>query len=189
MKLLEDRILQDGKVLPGDILKVDSFLNHQVDPKLFMEMGKDFYERFKDKNITKVLTLEVSGIGIAFAAAYYFGVPMVFAKKIQSLTLQGDLYEAKVRSYTKNIDYMIRVDKRFLSEDDNVLIIDDFLARGEALKGMISLCEQAGAKVAGIGIAIEKSFQGGGKITRDMGYEVYSQAVIKEFDGDRVIFE
>jgi len=189
VKLLEERILKDGRVLPGNILKVDSFLNHQVDPNLFMEMGKDFYEKFKDKNITKILTLEVSGIGIAFAAATYFNVPMVFAKKIQSLTLQGDLYEATVKSYTKGIDYLIRVDKRFLTSDDNVLIIDDFLAKGEALKGLINLCQQAGASVAGIGIAIEKAFQDGGRKTRNNGYEVYSQAKIKAFKDGKVIFE
>lgn len=188
MKLLEERILSDARVLPGDILKVDNFLNHQVDPKLIMALGKDFYDYFKDKNITKVLTLEVSGITIAMAAAYYLDVNMVFAKKIESKTLSEDVYSSKVISYTKKREYDIRVDKKFLNKDDNVLIIDDFLANGKALEGLVDLCDQAGANVAGIGITIEKTFQPGGKMIREKGYDVYSQAQIK-IEGDKVIFE
>ena len=174
MKLLEDMILKRGRVLDGNILKVDNFLNHQIDPDLFMEMGKDYYDHFKDKGITKILTLEVSGIAIAFAAATYFKVPLVFAKKSASLTLSDDAYTSKVVSYTKKKEYDIKVDRNFLSGDDKVLIIDDFLATGQALKGLVSLCDQAGAEVAGIGIAIEKTFQDGGKLFRDKGYDVYS---------------
>ena len=180
MKLLEDMILKRGRVLDGNILKVDNFLNHQIDPDLFMEMGKDYYDHFKDKEITKILTLEVSGIAIAFAAATYFKVPLVFAKKSASLTLSDD---------TKKKEYDIKVDRNFLSGDDKVLIIDDFLATGQALKGLVSLCDQAGAEVAGIGIAIEKTFQNGGKLFRDKGYDVYSQAMIKAFENNSVIFE
>ena len=189
MKLLEDMILKRGRVLDGNILKVDNFLNHQIDADLFMEMGKDYYEHFKDKGITRILTLEVSGIAIAFAAATYFKVPLVFAKKSASLTLSEDAYTSKVVSYTKKKEYDIKVDRNFLSPDDKVLIIDDFLATGQALKGLVSLCDQAGAEVAGIGIAIEKTFQGGGKLFRDKGYDVYSQAMIKAFENNSVIFE
>lgn len=189
MKLLEDMILKRGRVLDGNILKVDNFLNHQIDPDLFMEMGKDYYDHFKDKEITKILTLEVSGIAIAFASATCFKVPLVFAKKSASLTLSDDAYTSKVVSYTKKKEYDIKVDRNFLSADDKVLIIDDFLATGQALKGLVSLCDQAGAEVAGIGIAIEKTFQGGGKLFRDKGYDVYSQAMIKAFENNSVIFE
>lgn len=189
MKLLEDMILKRGRVLDGNILKVDNFLNHQIDSDLFMEMGKDYYDHFKDKEITKILTLEVSGIAIAFATATYFKVPLVFAKKSASLTLSDDAYTSKVVSYTKKKEYDIKVDRNFLSGDDKVLIIDDFLATGQALKGLVSLCDQAGAEVAGIGIAIEKTFQGGRKLFRDKGYDVYSQAMIKAFENNSVIFE
>ena len=176
MKLLEERILRDGRILPGNILKVDKFLNLQIDPELFMEMGK-------------ILTLEVSGIAVAFAAATYFKCPVVFAKKSQSLTLADDVYSSKVISYTKKKEYDIKVDKNFLTKDDKVLIIDDFLATGQALHGLVGLCDQAGAEVKGIGIAIEKSFQDGGKKFRDMGYDVYSQAMIEEFTEDSVKFK
>lgn len=140
MKLLEDRIRRDRRVLPGNILKVDGFVNHQVDPELMLEMGKDFAEHFKDKDVTKVLTLEVSGISMALTAALALGVPMVFAKKISSKTLSTDTYHSKVFSYTKEIEYDIRVDKRFVTADDKVLIIDDFLANGQALHGLSDLC-------------------------------------------------
>ncbi|MBG9979416.1 xanthine phosphoribosyltransferase [Facklamia lactis] len=188
MKLLEERILQDGRILPGNILKVDSFLNHQIDPDLFMAMGQDFYDHFKDKEITKILTLEVSGIGIAFAAATYFKVPVLFAKKSLSLTLTEDVYASKVTSYTKKKTFDIRVQKNFLSDQDKVLIIDDFLAMGEALGGLIDLCQQANAQVQGIGIAIEKSFQPGGNKYRDLGYDVYSQAMIEKLEDGTVTF-
>lgn len=188
MKLLEDRIINDGRILPGNILKVDHFLNHQVDPQLMMAMGEDFAAHFRDKGITRVLTLEVSGIAMALTAAYALDVPLVFAKKIASVTLGDDVYRSSVFSYTKKREYVIRVDKKFLGEGDRVLIIDDFLAVGQALGGLIDLCDQANAQVAGIGIAIEKAFQGGGDKYREMGYEVYSQAKIQEFSKDGVVF-
>lgn len=188
MKLLEDRILEEGRILPGNILKVDRFLNHQVDPELMLEMGRDFAAHFRDKGITRVLTLEVSGIAMALTTALELGVPMVFAKKISSVTLADDTYTSKVFSYTKKKEYDIRVDKHYLSPEDNVLIIDDFLAMGQALNGLVDLVDQSGAKVAGIGIAIEKAFQKGGEKYRDMGYDVYSLAMIDHLTEDGVIF-
>lgn len=188
MKLLEDRIRSRGRVLPGEILKVDEFVNHQVDPELMMEMGKDFAEHFKDAGVTRVLTLEVSGISMAMTAALHLGVPMVFAKKISSKTLSDDTYHSKVFSYTKKIEYDIRVDKRFVTSDDKILIIDDFLAKGQALHGLVDLCEQGGAEVVGMGIAIEKVFQGGGQEFRERGFDVYSLAMIDHFTEDGVVF-
>ena len=188
MKLLEQKILKDGKIFQGNILKVDNFLNHQVDVELIDAMGKDFAEHFADAGITRVITLEVSGISMAYTAAKYLGVPMVFAKKIESLTLSDDVYSSKVVSYTKNKEYNIRVDRRFLLPTDRVLIVDDFLAKGEALGGLIDLCEQAGATIAGVGIAIEKVFQGGGPKYREKGYHIYSQAMIDHFTEDSVVF-
>lgn len=188
MDLLKNKILEEGKLLPGDILKVDKFLNHMIDPKLFDEMGKDFYEKFKNRGINKILTLEVSGIAIAFAAAKYFEVPVLFAKKSVSLTLGNDVYTSKVISYTKNKEFDIMVNKSFLDKNDKVLIIDDFLANGEALKGLIDLCNQASAQVIGVGIAIEKVFQNGGNKFREKGYEIYSQAMIEKFEDGKVIF-
>ncbi|XJS10725.1 xanthine phosphoribosyltransferase [Aerococcaceae bacterium WGS1372] len=188
MKLLEEKIHKVGRVLGEDILKVDSFLNHMIDTELMLAMGEDFYQHFKDKPITKILTLEVSGIAVAFAAAQQFNVPVLFAKKIESLTLGDNVYTSEVVSYTKNKRYNINVDKTFLTEDDHVLIIDDFLAKGEALKGLFDVCEQAGAKVEGVGIAIEKVFQGGGQKYRDQGYDVYSQAMIDRFENGKVVF-
>lgn len=188
MKLLEDRIKRDGRILDGNILKVDSFLNHQTDPELMMEMGKNFAQHFRQKNITKVLTLEVSGIAPAVMTAYVLNVPMVFAKKISSYTLSHDTYTGRVISYTKAKEYDIKVDRKFLSRDDNVLIIDDFLAKGQALKGLMDIVSQSGAKVAGVGIVIEKQFQEGGKKYREMGYDIYSLASIKEFKDGKVIF-
>lgn len=188
MKSLEEKILRDGHILPGNILKVDNFLNHMIDPGIFMEMGQDFYDHFKDKKINKILTVEVSGIAIAFAAAIYFKVPVVFAKKTTSLTLGEDVYASKVFSYTKNKEYDIKVNKSFLLPEDRLLIIDDFLANGQALQGMFDLADQAGAKICGAGIAIEKAFQMGGEKLRQEGYEIYSQAIIERFEGDKVIF-
>lgn len=188
MELLEQKILKDGKIFQGNILKVDNFLNHQVDVELIDAMGKDFAEHFADAGITRVITLEVSGISMAYTAAKYLRVPMVFAKKIESLTLSDDVYSSKVVSYTKNKEYNIRVDRRFLLPTDRVLIVDDFLAKGEALGGLIDLCEQAGATIAGVGIAIEKVFQGGGPKYREKGYHIYSQAMIDHFTEDSVIF-
>ena len=188
MKLLEEKILSEGKVLPGNILKVDHFLNHQIDVDLLMEMGRDFYDHFKGKEITKILTLEVSGIAVAFAAATYFKVPVVFAKKTTSLTLGEDVYTSNVYSHTKQMAYDIKVNKEFLKADDKVLIFDDFLANGKALDGLVDLCMQSGAQVQGIGIAIEKVFQKGGERYREKGFDLYSQAMIKEFKEDTVTF-
>lgn len=188
MKLLEEKILNEGIVLPGNILKVDCFLNHQIDVDLFMEMGKDLYEHFKGKEISKILTLEVSGIAVAFAAATYFKVPVVFAKKTSSLTLGDDVYVSSVYSHTKQMTYDIKVNKDFLKEDDKVLIVDDFLANGKALDGLVDLCTQSGAQVQGIGIAIEKVFQKGGQKYRENGFDLHSQAMIKGFEDGKVIF-
>ena len=182
MNFLEERILKDGIVKPGNVLKVDSFLNHQMDIALLDEMGKEFHRRFGGKKITKVLTIEASGIAIACFAAKYFNVPMVFAKKSKSINIDGDMYVAEVESFThKNVNQVI-VSKKFLSRDDEILIIDDFLANGCALKGLISIAESAGARVAGIGIAIEKGFQNGGKMIRDMGYQLESLAIVESMD-------
>ncbi|MBG9981915.1 xanthine phosphoribosyltransferase [Aerococcaceae bacterium DSM 111020] len=189
MDALKSKIKELGNVLPGNILKVDAFLNHQVDPTLMMEMGQDFADRYANNQISKVLTLEVSGIAMALTTANALGVPMIFAKKIQSLTLDDEVFVAQVYSYTKETTYDIRVDKRFLNPEDNVLIIDDFLANGEALKGLIELVEQSGANVGGIGIAIEKTFQEGGKKVREMGYPIYSQARIKSLTDGKVEFD
>ncbi|WP_455129201.1 xanthine phosphoribosyltransferase [Pseudoramibacter alactolyticus] len=188
MKLLEDRIRKDGRVLPGNILKVDCFLNHQVDPGLITAIGQAFADHFRDRGVTRVLTLEVSGIVTALSTAQALGVPMVFAKKTTSVTLTGDAYISRIFSFTKQKAYDIRVDRHFLNADDRVLIIDDFLAVGQALSGMLDLCAQAGASVAGIGIAIEKAFQGGGDRFRALGYDVYALARIDHFTDDGVVF-
>ena len=188
MKKLEEKILREGRILPGEILKVDRFINHMIDTELFMEMGEDFYNAFKDEAVTKIMTLEVSGIAMAFAAATYFKVPVLFAKKIQSLTLGKDVYTSQIYSYTKQTKTEIVVDRKYLVPGDKVLIIDDFLANGEALKGLLDLCDQAGATIAGIGIGIEKSFQPGGKIFRDKGYRIHSLARIERFEGNTVVF-
>ncbi|KAF5072670.1 xanthine phosphoribosyltransferase [Proteiniclasticum sp. QWL-01] len=188
MKLLEEKILKEGRILPGEILKVDQFINHMIDTDLFMEMGREFYEVFKDQGVTKILTLEVSGIAMAYAAAWHFHVPVLFAKKIQSLTLGHDVYTSQVYSYTKQKKNDIVVDRKYLLPEDRVLIIDDFLANGEALKGLIDLADQAGSTVVGIGIGIEKAFQPGGRTFRDKGYHIHSLARIERFDGDTVTF-
>lgn len=179
MKLLEDRILKDGHIGADNVLKVDSFLNHQIDVNFVCELGKEFYRLFKDENITKILTIEASGIGIACLAAQYFGVPVVFAKKTKTINIYSDTYNATVHSYTHKKDYDIVVSKEFLSKEDNVLIIDDFLAKGSALTALLMLIEKAGAKTAGAGIVIEKAYQGGGDLVRDMGIRVESLAKIK----------
>ena len=163
MQELEERILQDGIVKPGNVLKVDAFLNHQCDVNLFDHMGAAWAEHFRDANITKILTIEASGIGIACVAARHFGgVPVVFAKKAQSINLDGDQYVSTVFSFTKQREFPVIVSRKYLSAEDRVLILDDFLANGKALQGLIDICNHAGASVAGIGIAIEKGFQGGG---------------------------
>ena len=182
MNCLEERIIKDGVVKEGNILKVDSFLNHQMDVKLFDEMAEEYKRRFAGKNINKILTIEASGIGIAAVVALKFGVPVVFAKKSHSINLDGEMYTAEVESFThKNINHVI-VSKKFLSEDDHVLIIDDFLANGCALQGLIGIVGQAGGTVEGIGIAVEKGFQTGGQIIRNLGYQLESLAIVDAMD-------
>lgn len=189
MKLLEDRILKDGHIGTDNVLKVDSFLNHQIDVNFVCELGKEFYRLFKDENITKILTIEASGIGIACLAAQYFGVPVVFAKKTKTINIYSDTYNATVHSYTHKRDYDIVVSKEFLNKEDNVLIIDDFLAKGSALTALLMLIEKAGAKTAGAGIVIEKAYQGGGNLVRDMGIRVESLAKIKSISKkDGIVF-
>lgn len=178
MELLKQMIREKGVVKEGNILKVDSFLNHQMDIALFQEIGKEFRRRFADEKITKILTIEASGIGIACVAAQYFDVPVVFAKKSQTKNIAGDVYTTKVQSFTHGRIYDIIVSKDFLSKDDRVLIIDDFLANGCALLGLLEVVKLAGAEVAGAGIVIEKGFQHGGKTIRDMGIRLESLAIV-----------
>lgn len=182
VKLLEDRIRRDGKVKPGNVLKVDSFLNHQMDVELFNEMGKEFKRLFADCPVNKILTIEASGIGIACIAAQHFGVPVVFAKKAKSINLEGEMYTTKIQSFTHQRVYDVIVAKKFLTPDDHVLIIDDFLANGCAVDGLIDLIQSAGATVEGVGIAIEKGFQNGGKLLRGKGIRVESLAIIESMD-------
>ena len=184
MNFLEERILKDGVVKPGNVLKVDSFLNHQMDISVMEEIGREFKRRFAHKPITKVLTIEASGIGMAAFTAKEFGVPMVFAKKTQSINLDGEMYVAEVESFTHKNKNQVIVSKKFLKEGECVLIIDDFLANGCALQGLISITESAGATVAGCGIAIEKGFQFGGRAIRNLGYQVESLAIIDAMDAE-----
>ena len=178
MNFLEERIIKDGVVKSNTILKVDSFLNHQIDTGLLDEIGKEFKKRFDGEPINKILTIEASGIGIACITALHFGVPMVFAKKSKTSNLGNDVYTAEVKSFTHNEVRTIIVSKDYLTENDHVLIVDDFLANGCALKGLISVCRQANATVEGIGIAVEKGFQNGGQIIREFGYRVESLAIV-----------
>ena len=182
MKLLKERILTDGVVKPGNILKVDSFLNHQMDIDLLNEIGREFKRRFADHKITKILTIEASGIGIACVVAMHFNVPVVFAKKSKSINIDGDMYIAEVESFTHKCKNQVIVSKKFLGEDDHVLIIDDFLANGCALQGLVSIVNQAGGTVEGIGIAIEKGFQVGGQVIRNLGYQLESLAIVDAMD-------
>ena len=182
MNCLEERIVKDGIVKEGNILKVDSFLNHQLDVDLFDQMGKEWAKRFEGTEINKILTIEASGIGIACVVARHFGVPVIFAKKSKSVNLDGEMYTAEVESFTHKNKNLVIVSKKFLSKDDKVLIIDDFLANGCALQGLISIINQAGASVSGIGIAIEKGFQNGGQIIRNMGYKLESLAIVDSMD-------
>lgn len=182
MNCLEEKILKDGIVKEGNVLKVDSFLNHQMDIDLFNEMGKEFQYRFEGKEINKILTIEASGIGIACIVAQHFHVPVVFAKKSKSINLEGEMYVAEVESFTHKCTNQIIVSKKFLSPEDKVLIIDDFLANGCALQGLIQIVQSAGASVAGIGIAIEKGFQSGGRIIRNLGYQLESLAIVESMD-------
>lgn len=182
MNFLEERIIKDGIVKPGNVLKVDSFLNHQMDIGLMEEIGREFKRRFAGKNITKVLTIEASGIGIAAFVAREFTVPMVFAKKSKSINIDGEMYVAEVESFTHKNKNQVIVSKRFLNADDHVLIIDDFLANGCALQGLIQIANNAGATVEGLGIVIEKGFQAGGKTIRNLGYHLESLAIIDSMD-------
>ena len=178
MNFLEERIIRDGIVKEGNVLKVDSFLNHQMDISLMDQMGEEFHRRFANTEVTKVLTIEASGIAIACSVARAFGVPMVFAKKSKSINIDGDMYVAEVESFTHKNKNQVIVSKKFLSSEDKVLIIDDFLANGCALQGLISIVESAGATVSGLGIAIEKGFQIGGQVIRNLGYHLESLAIV-----------
>ena len=182
MNFLEERIQKDGIVREGNVLKVDSFLNHQMDIELFNEMGKEFKRLFADRPINKILTIEASGIGIACVAAQYFNVPVVFAKKAQSINIDGDVYSTKIESFTHKKTYDVIVSKKFISQQDHVLIIDDFLANGCALIGLIDIAASAGATVEGIGIAVEKGFQSGGDIIRNMGLRLESLAIVESMN-------
>ena len=188
MKLLEDKILSCGRVLPGEILKVDSFLNHQIDVDLVSALGKAFYDAFSLYNVNKILTIESSGIALAFAAAQYFKVPVVFAKKGSHKNVGEDVYSSECFSYTKGISYNIVVSKAYLGPDDNILIIDDFLANGAAAESLIEIIRQAGASLTGIGIAIEKGFQPGGKKLRERGIKVQSLAIIESMSDTSLTF-
>lgn len=178
MNFLEERIMKDGVVKEGNILKVDNFLNHQMDVKLFKQMGEEFKRRFAGKNINKIITIEASGIGIACIVAECFDVPVVFAKKSQSVNIDGDVYSAEVESFTHKCKNQVLISKKFVGSEDHVLIIDDFLANGCALQGLISIVNQAGGTVEGIGIAVEKGFQQGGQIIRNLGYQLESLAIV-----------
>lgn len=184
MQILKDRIARDGKVRSGNVLKVDSFLNHQLDIELFGEIGKEFKRIFADQTITKILTIEASGIGIACIAAQYFQVPVVFAKKTQTKNIAGDVYTGKVESFTHGRVYDIIVSKDFLKPEDRILLIDDFLAKGAALLGLVKLVRDAGATLVGAGIVIEKGFQEGGRLVRDSGVRVESLAIIDSMSED-----
>lgn len=182
MKLLEERIRKDGTVKAGNVLKVDSFLNHQMDIDLFNEMGKEWARLFADCPITKILTVEASGIGIACVAAQHFHVPVVFAKKAQSLNIDGEVYSSKIQSFTHKRVYDVIVSKKFIRPEDHILIIDDFLANGCALEGLLGIVSEAGAVVEGIGIAVEKGFQKGGDLIRSKGIRVESLAIVESMD-------
>ena len=182
MRLLEERIRKDGVVKEGQVLKVDSFINHQMDINLFNEMGKEFKRLFADKPINKILTIEASGIGLACIIAQHFNVPVVFAKKAKSINLDGEMYTTKIESFTHKRVYDVIVSKKFLSKEDHVLIIDDFLANGCAVAGLVDLVRSAGATVEGVGIAVEKGFQQGGQILRDKGLQVESLAIVESMN-------
>ena len=188
MKLLEDRIRSDGEVLPGNVLKINSFLNHQVDPELMKKVGEEFSQLFKDSGVTKVLTCEASGIAPGIMAAYELHVPMVFARKKKPATLNDAVYWADVYSYTKKVTNQICVEQKFLHKDDHLLIIDDFLANGEAVKGMINIANQAGAEVAGVGIVVAKTFQGGSDWIKEHGYRLEALAEIASLANNQVHF-
>ena len=182
MRILEERILKDGKVLSGNVLKVDSFLNHQLDVNLLNEIGKELYKLYQNCDITKVLTIEASGIGVGCMVAQFFNCPLVFAKKNKTSNIDEDVYCSQIESFTHGCTYNVIVSKDFLNENDNVLIVDDFLAKGNALKGLIDIVRQSGANVAGCGIAIEKGYQGGGDELRRQGIRVESMAIVEKMD-------
>ena len=189
MELLEKRIIQDGEILPGNILKVSNFLNHQIDVNLMEQLGEEFFRLYKDSNVTKVLTIESSGIAVGYAVARKFGVPLVFAKKHKSSNVNEGVYSSKVWSFTHNQAYTVVVSKKYISKGDKILIVDDFLANGNALKGLIEIVEQAEARVSGICIAIEKCFQNGGDLIRSAGYRVESLAAVEKMTDDgKIIF-
>ena len=190
MNFLEERIQKDGIVKEGNVLKVDSFLNHQMDISLFRQIGEEFKRRFADVPINKILTIEASGIGIACIVAEYFDVPVVFAKKSKSINIEGEMYVAEIESFTHKCKNQVIVSRKFLNPEDHVLIIDDFLANGCALQGLISILGQAGATVDGIGIVIEKGFQSGGRIIRNLGYHLESLAIIEDMNADtgKIVF-
>lgn len=189
MNFLEERILKDGIVKEGNVLKVDSFLNHQMDINLFEQMGAEFKRRFEGRPINKILTIEASGIGIACIVAKYFNAPVVFAKKSKSINIEGEMYIAEVESFTHKCKNQVIVSKKFLGPNDHVLIIDDFLANGCALQGLISIAASAGATVEGIGIAVEKGFQSGGRIIRNLGYHLESLAIVESMDAAKGTIE
>lgn len=184
MNCLEERILKDGIVKEGNVLKVDSFLNHQMDVELFREMGREWKKRFEGKQINKILTIEASGIGIACVVAMEFGVPVVFAKKAKSINLEGEMLVAEVESFTHKTTNQVIVAKKYLGPDDHVLLIDDFLANGCALQGLVQIVQSAGGTVEGIGIAIEKGFQQGGRIIRNLGYQLESLAIVESMNAE-----
>ena len=188
MNFLEERILKEGIIAEGNVLKVDSFLNHQMDVGVLDKIGKAMYERFKDQGVTKILTVEASGIAIAYATARYFGVPLVFAKKSKSVNISGDVYVAEVESFTHKTKNQVIVSKKFLQNGEKVLLIDDFLAKGNALKGLVDIIGQAGATLEGCAIAIEKGFQGGGDELREQGVMVESLAIIDEMSDNSLRF-
>lgn len=189
MDLLKAKILDEGIVIGTEVLKVDSFLNHQIDPNLMAQIGKEFAKIFSNTKITKILTIESSGIAPAIFAAIELNVPMVYAKKTTSVNLDKETHEARVHSFTKQIDYMIRVSKKFISKDDSVLIIDDFLANGQAIIGLAEIIDAAGAKLVGAGIVIEKGFQDGGALVREMGIRVESLAIIDKMSQGKISFK
>lgn len=189
MESLKQRILKDGRIVDGNILKVDSFINHQIDPQLAFDIGKEFYNRFINTKIDKILTIETSGIAFALCAGYHFKVPVVFAKKYKGKNMSPEVYQSQVHSYTKQTDYTISVSRQFLSPGENLLIIDDFLANGQAVLGLVDIANQAKSNVSGVGIVIEKGFQPGSKIIRSLGIRVESLAVIESFNNNQIIFK
>ena len=190
MELLEDRILKDGRILDGNIIKVDSFLNHQLDIEFLSKLGDEIFEHFKDKKINKILTIEASGIALATVVSQSFSnIPVVFAKKQKTSNIGDNVYQSLVKSYTSNKEYNVTVSKQFLSSDDNLLILDDFLAEGNALKGLIDVATQANCNIEGLSVAVEKGFQDGGKIIRDMGHDLLSLAIIKTIENGHFEFD